>query len=91
MGRKPDLEDERLRAELLETVRGMEAHGLATPEEAAEVRALLKPDHESPPGMVGPHLSENMREQLADQELYRRAASRLADKTRAIDVDFDDL
>jgi antitoxin StbD len=32
-----------------------------------------------------------MMDELADQELYRRAASRLADKSRAIEVDIDEL
>ena len=41
--------------------------------------------------MVEPHLLEAMLEELADQELYRKAASRLAEKARAIVVDIDDL
>jgi antitoxin StbD len=36
-------------------------------------------------------LFEAMMEELADQELYRKAASRLADKSRAIEVGIDDL
>ncbi len=41
--------------------------------------------------MVEPRYFEAMMEELADQELYRKAASRLADKTRAVEVDIDDL
>ena len=41
--------------------------------------------------MVEPHFFETMLEELADQNLYRKAASRLADKARAIKVDIDDL
>lgn len=41
--------------------------------------------------MVEPRLFEAMMEELADQELYRKAASRLADKSRAIEVDIDEL
>ncbi|MFN9449818.1 MAG: type II toxin-antitoxin system Phd/YefM family antitoxin [Rubrivivax sp.] len=41
--------------------------------------------------MVEPRLFEAMMDELADQELYRRAASRLADKSRAIEVDIDEL
>ena len=41
--------------------------------------------------MVEPHLFEAMLEELADQDLYRKAASRLAEKARAIEVDIDDL
>ena len=32
-----------------------------------------------------------MLEELADQDLYRKAASRLAEKARAVEVDIDDL
>ena len=41
--------------------------------------------------MVEPHLFEAMLEELADQDLYRKAASRLAEKARAVEVDIDDL
>ncbi len=41
--------------------------------------------------MIEPRLFEAMMEELADQELYRKAASRLADKARAVEVDIDDL
>ena len=41
--------------------------------------------------MVEPHLFEAMMEELADQELYRKAVSRLAEKSRAVEVDIDDL
>ena len=41
--------------------------------------------------MVEPHLFEALLEELADQDLYRKAASRLAEKARAIEVDIDDL
>ena len=41
--------------------------------------------------MVEPRLFEAMMDELADQELYRKAASRLVDKSRAIEVDIDDL
>ena len=41
--------------------------------------------------MIEPCLFEAMMEELADQELYRKAASRLADKARAVEVDIDDL
>lgn len=41
--------------------------------------------------MVEPHLFELMLEELADQDLYRKAASHLAEKARAIEVDIDDL
>ena len=41
--------------------------------------------------MVEPHLFEAMLEELADQDLYRKAASRLAEKARAIEVDIDEL
>jgi antitoxin StbD len=32
-----------------------------------------------------------MLEELVDQELYRKVASRLAEKARAFEVDIDDL
>lgn len=41
--------------------------------------------------MIEPRLFEAMMDELADQELYREAASRLADKARAVEVDIDDL
>ena len=41
--------------------------------------------------MVEPHLFEALMDELADQEFYRKAASRLADKSRAIEVNIDDL
>ena len=41
--------------------------------------------------MVEPHLFEAMLEEIADQDLYRKAASRLAEKARAIEVDIVDL
>jgi len=41
--------------------------------------------------MVEPHLFETMLEELADQDLYRKAASRLAEKARAVEVDIDEL
>ena len=41
--------------------------------------------------MVEPRLFEAMMEELADQDLYRKAASRLAEKSRAVEVDIDDL
>jgi len=40
--------------------------------------------------MVAPRLFEAMMEELADQELYRKVASRLADKARAIEVGIND-
>jgi len=40
--------------------------------------------------MVEPRLFEAMMDELADQELYRKAG-RLAEKSRAIEVDIDDL
>lgn len=41
--------------------------------------------------MVEPQLFEAMMEELADNELYRKAAARLADKSRAVKVDLDQL
>ncbi len=41
--------------------------------------------------MVEPRLFEAMMDELADQELCRKAASRLADRSRAVEVDLDDL
>lgn len=41
--------------------------------------------------MVEPRLFEALMEELADQELHRTAASRLADKARAVEVDIDQL
>lgn len=40
---------------------------------------------------VEPQLFQAMLEALADQDLYRQAASRLANKARAMKVDMDDL
>lgn len=41
--------------------------------------------------IVAPPLFEALMVELADQGLYRKAASRLADKSRAIEVDIGDL
>ncbi|MEY2890883.1 MAG: hypothetical protein RJA98_791 [Pseudomonadota bacterium] len=41
--------------------------------------------------MVEPKLFEAMMDELADQDLYRKAVSRLADKARAVEVDIDEL
>ncbi len=41
--------------------------------------------------MIEPRLFEAMMEELADQEVYRKAISRLAHKERAVEVDIDDL
>lgn len=41
--------------------------------------------------MLEPALFEAMMDALADQALYRTAASRLADKTRAVEVDLEQL
>ena len=41
--------------------------------------------------MIDPRLFEAMMDELADQELYRTAAGRLADRARAVEVDLDDL
>jgi antitoxin StbD len=41
--------------------------------------------------MIDPQLFEAMLEELGDQDLYRKAASRVAEKARAIEVDIDDL
>lgn len=41
--------------------------------------------------MVEPQLFEAMLDELADHELHRTAVSRLADKSRAVEVDIDDL
>ena len=41
--------------------------------------------------IVEPRLFKAMMDELADQELCGRAASRLADKSRAIEVDIDEL
>ncbi len=41
--------------------------------------------------MVEPRLFEAMMDELADQDLYRKAVARLADKSRAVEVDLDDL
>ena len=41
--------------------------------------------------MVEPRLFEAMMDELADHDLYRKAVARLADKSRAVEVDLDDL
>ena len=41
--------------------------------------------------MLEPRLFEAMMAELADQDLYRTAASCLADKARAVEVDIDEL
>lgn len=41
--------------------------------------------------MVEPQLFEAMLEELADQDLYQKAASRLAKKARVIEVDIEDI
>lgn len=41
--------------------------------------------------MVEPRLFGAMLDELADQEFFRKAASRLADKGRAVEVDIDEL
>ena len=41
--------------------------------------------------MVEPRLFEAMLDEIADQALYRKVASRLAQKARAIKVDVDEL
>ena len=41
--------------------------------------------------MVEPGLFEAMLDELADQELYRKAASRLTERKRAIEVKLEDL
>lgn len=41
--------------------------------------------------MVEPRLFEALMEELADQDLYRKAISRLAEKSRAVEVDLDEL
>lgn len=41
--------------------------------------------------IVKPRLFEAMMDELANQELYCRAASRLANQFRAIEVDIDEL
>ncbi len=41
--------------------------------------------------MVEPRLFEAMLDELADQEFFRKAASRLSDKARAVEVDIDEL
>jgi antitoxin StbD len=41
--------------------------------------------------MIEPRLFEAMMEELGDQELYRTAATRLANKARAVEVDVDEL
>jgi antitoxin StbD len=41
--------------------------------------------------MIEPELYEAMMEELADNDLYRKAAARLADKARAVEVSLDQL
>jgi antitoxin StbD len=41
--------------------------------------------------MVEPQLFAALMEEVADRELYRTVASRLAGKARAVEVDIDDL
>lgn len=41
--------------------------------------------------MVEPKLFEAMLDELADQELHRKAASRFAERARAVEVDIDEL
>ncbi|UUZ63558.1 hypothetical protein LP417_29725 [Polaromonas sp. P1-6] len=41
--------------------------------------------------MVEPQLFEALMEELADQELHRKVLARMADKSKAVEVDFDDL
>jgi hypothetical protein len=63
------------------------------PERPITVRSLCSPTTVPPStwSNLEPRLFEAMMEELADQELYRKAASRLADKSRAIEVGIDDL
>ena len=41
--------------------------------------------------IIEPRLFQAMMDELADQDLYRTAAGRLAGKARAVAVDIDDL
>ena len=41
--------------------------------------------------MIEPQLFEAMMEELADNDLYRKAAARLADKSSAVEVSLDQL
>ncbi|MGM9516688.1 type II toxin-antitoxin system Phd/YefM family antitoxin [Roseateles sp. DB2] len=41
--------------------------------------------------MVKPELYEATMEELADRELMQKVRSRLADKSRAVEVNFDEL
>jgi antitoxin StbD len=41
--------------------------------------------------MVEPELFKAMMDELADQDLYRKAVTRLADKARAVEVGLDQL
>ena len=41
--------------------------------------------------MVEPQLFEAMMEELADSDLFRKAAARLAEKSRAVEVSLDQL
>jgi len=41
--------------------------------------------------MVKPELYEALMEELADRELMQKVRTRLADKSQAVEVDFDEL
>jgi antitoxin StbD len=41
--------------------------------------------------MIEPELFEAMMEEFADQNLYRKVLSRLADKSKAVEVSLDEL
>lgn len=41
--------------------------------------------------MIEPRLFEAMMDELADHELHQKVISRLADRSRSIEVDIDDL
>lgn len=41
--------------------------------------------------MVEPELFKAMMEELADNDLYRKAVARLADSSRAVEVELDEL
>jgi antitoxin StbD len=41
--------------------------------------------------MIEPPLFEALMEELADQELYRKVLRRMADKSKAVEVDIDEL
>lgn len=58
----------------------------------ANGRPVAVLSHNSPAFyMVDPQLFEAMLQELADTDLHRRAISRLADRSRAVEVDLDDL